>query len=61
MLKYEDPTTPKKSEIFEYWKGRIFDLVFFNCADRLSFSLSDLSNIWSTKINSYWIASDETY
>jgi HNH endonuclease len=29
MPKYEDPTMPTKSEIFEYWKERIFDLDFF--------------------------------
>lgn len=29
MPKYEDRTMPKKSEVFEYWKERIFDLGFF--------------------------------
>lgn len=28
MPKYEDPTMPKKSEVFKYWKERIFDLGF---------------------------------
>lgn len=29
MLKCEDPKMPSKSEVFEYWKERIFDLGFF--------------------------------